>query len=99
MPVLEAERFGTTASRHLMLDPAYCIACGLCEQVCAWESIYPMAEEGGVAVLLVEDHTCTRCSACVEVCPTDCLYFARLDDEPGTTRTLGVVERVKGEQA
>jgi formate hydrogenlyase subunit 6/NADH:ubiquinone oxidoreductase subunit I len=36
---------------------------------------------------------------CVEVCPTDSLYFARLTEETGATRTLGVVPIGQGAAA
>ena len=90
--------FGTSAARRLMLDPEHCINCGDCEKACPWEAVYSIAGEGSasteewdVSVFIVEDHNCTRCGLCVQGCPTSCLYFARLGDEAGTTRTMGVV--------
>ena len=46
--------------------------------------------EGEVAVFVVEDHNCTRCGLCVAFCPNECLYFARLPEDGGATRTMGV---------
>ena len=90
--------FGTSAVRHLMLDPEHCGTCGECEKVCPWEAVYSTsgdgaapAEDWDVSVFIIEDHNCTRCGLCAMVCPTSCLYFAPLEDEAGTTRTMGVV--------
>jgi len=90
--------FGTSAAWRLVLDTEHCINCGECENACPWEAVYSIpgdpaasAEDRGVAVFMVEDHNCTRCGVCVQDCPTACLYFARLGDEAGTTRTMGVV--------
>jgi formate hydrogenlyase subunit 6/NADH:ubiquinone oxidoreductase subunit I len=94
-------RFGAGAPRHLMLDPGHCIACGDCENACPWECLYALQEpekdrDGAVEFFMFEDANCSRCGVCVEVCPTDCLYFARLSEETGATRTLGVVPLGKG---
>jgi formate hydrogenlyase subunit 6/NADH:ubiquinone oxidoreductase subunit I len=96
-------RFGADAPRHLMLDPGYCILCGECEAACPWECLYalpePEKQDGAVAFFMFEDANCPRCGMCVEVCPTDSLYFARLTEETGATRTLGVVPIGQGAAA
>jgi Na+-translocating ferredoxin:NAD+ oxidoreductase RNF subunit RnfB len=43
------------------------------------------------AIFVVDDNACTRCSVCVERCPTDTLYYARLPEDAGGTRTMGSV--------
>src|SRR5436853_618030 len=43
------------------------------------------------AVFVVDDNACTRCSVCVDRCPTDVLYYARLPEDTGGTRTMAAV--------
>ncbi len=97
---------GVRSPKHLMLDPDNCILCRACEDVCPWNCIYMLsteivegAEDRAVeaevgeayAIFVVDDNACTRCSVCVERCPTDTLYYARLPEAAGGSRTLGVV--------
>jgi len=50
------------------------------------------AEVGNAyAVFVVDDNACTRCSVCVDRCPTDTLYYARLPEASGGSRTMGAV--------
>ena len=97
---------GVKSPKHLMLDPEPCILCRACEDVCPWNAIWMLdpnivsgaqdssvtAEVGGAyAIFVVDDHACTRCSVCVERCPSDCLYYARLPEEPSGQRTMAAV--------
>jgi NAD-dependent dihydropyrimidine dehydrogenase PreA subunit len=97
---------GVRSPKHLMLDPDNCILCRACEDVCPWNCIFMLspgivrdaqedsveAEVGGSeAIFVVDDNACTRCSVCVERCPTDTLYYARLPEGSGGTRTMGSV--------
>ena len=97
---------GVKSPKHLMLDPDNCILCRACEDVCPWNCIFMLdpgivqstedeAVEAEVrdafAIFVVDDNACTRCSVCVERCPSDCLYYARLPEGDGGTRTLAAV--------
>jgi NAD-dependent dihydropyrimidine dehydrogenase PreA subunit len=97
---------GVKSPKHLMLDPDNCILCRACEDVCPWNCIFMLspeivedAERDSVeaevgqasAIFVVDDNACTRCSVCVERCPTDTLYYARLPEDSGGTRTMGTV--------
>jgi NAD-dependent dihydropyrimidine dehydrogenase PreA subunit len=97
---------GVKSPKHLMLDPDNCILCRACEDVCPWNCIFMLspdivegaaedsvgAEVGtSTAIFVVDDNACTRCSVCVERCPTDTLYYARLPEGSGGSRTMGAV--------
>jgi NAD-dependent dihydropyrimidine dehydrogenase PreA subunit len=97
---------GVKSPKHLMLDPDNCILCRACEDVCPWNCIFMLspeivedaaedaveAEVGAAnAIFVVDDNACTRCSVCVERCPTDTLYYARLPEGSGGTRTMAAV--------
>ena len=99
-------REGVKSPKHLMLDPEPCILCRACEDVCPWNCIFMLdpgiverAEDPALeaevresfAIFVVDDNACTRCSVCVERCPSDCLYYARLPEDTGGTRTLAAV--------
>jgi NAD-dependent dihydropyrimidine dehydrogenase PreA subunit len=89
-----------------MLDPERCIVCRACEDVCPWNCIYMLSPgivesaddrsveeevEESFAIFVVDDNACTRCSVCVDRCPTDVLYYARLPEDSGGTRTMAAV--------
>jgi NAD-dependent dihydropyrimidine dehydrogenase PreA subunit len=97
---------GVRSPKHLMLDPDNCILCRACEDVCPWNCIFMLspgivedAAEDSVeaevstatAIFVVDDNACTRCSVCVERCPTDTLYYARLPEGSGGSRTMAAV--------
>ncbi|MGZ4146257.1 MAG: NADH-quinone oxidoreductase subunit I [Actinomycetota bacterium] len=97
---------GVKSPKHLMLDPDNCILCRACEDVCPWNCIYMLSPDivegaaddsveaevaNATAIFVVDDNACTRCSVCVERCPTDTLYYARLPEASGGTRTMGAV--------
>jgi formate hydrogenlyase subunit 6/NADH:ubiquinone oxidoreductase subunit I len=97
---------GVRSPKHLMLDPDPCILCRACEDVCPWNCIYMLspgivedAADDSVgaevasanAIFVLDDNACTRCSVCVERCPTDTLYYARLPEASGGTRTMAAV--------
>jgi formate hydrogenlyase subunit 6/NADH:ubiquinone oxidoreductase subunit I len=103
---------GVKSPKHLMLDPDNCILCRACEDVCPWNCILMMstgivegAEDEGVsaeiggayAVFVVDDNACTRCSVCVDRCPTDTLYYARLPEASGGSRTMAAVPESRRE--
>lgn len=64
---------------NVMLDPALCILCGLCVDVCPPNCItIARADDAGVgtaaqSVLLLDEDTCIRCGLCVNRCPPGAL--------------------------
>ena len=89
-----------------MLDPERCILCRACEDVCPWNCISMLSPgivdetddasvgdevQESYAIFVVDDNACTRCSVCVDRCPTDVLYYARLPEDAGGTRTMAAV--------
>lgn len=67
---------------NVMLDPALCILCGLCVDVCPTDCIsivradrVELGTAGQSALLLDEDH-CIRCGLCVNRCPPGALSMA-----------------------
>jgi NAD-dependent dihydropyrimidine dehydrogenase PreA subunit len=103
---------GVKSPKHLMLDPEPCILCRACEDVCPWNAIWMLdpgivegtADDavdsevhGAYAIFVVDDTACTRCSVCVERCPSDCLYYARLPEDPAGQRTMAAVPASQAE--
>jgi len=97
---------GVKSPKHLMLDPDNCILCRACEDVCPWNCIWMMSNEiveaadevsvaaemhASTVLFVVDDNACTRCSVCVDRCPTVVLYYARLPEDSGGTRTMAAV--------
>lgn len=64
---------------NILLDPAACVLCGLCSDVCPIDLIALVPSEeidpevvGGTALTL-DERACIRCGLCIERCPTDAL--------------------------
>lgn len=55
------------------VDAGRCIACGNCEQVCAYGAV----RVNDTAV--IEAENCTGCGLCVSICPTDALFQSYYD--------------------
>lgn len=51
-----------------------CIACGLCEQSCAYDAVHVMAKDNR-RVAVVDTLKCYGCGVCTTVCPTRAIYF------------------------
>jgi formate hydrogenlyase subunit 6/NADH:ubiquinone oxidoreductase subunit I len=102
---------GVRSPKHLMLDPDNCILCRACEDVCPWNCIFMMSTTSpgrggrgrvrrwGALGFVVDDNACTRCSVCVDRCPTDTLYYARLPEDAGGSRTMANVPLSQREEA
>lgn len=45
-----------------------CILCGLCQDVCAYDSVIDERRR-----YYIDPATCTGCAACLSVCPTECI--------------------------
>ncbi len=66
-------------SVHTLLDPAACILCGGCVEICPWAclKLVPLAEvsldgvaEGDATVMIKDETACIRCGLCAARCPT-----------------------------
>jgi len=58
-----------TPCRAVLIDPAVCIGCNTCVEVCRSDVMVPSALEGGPPVVLYPDE-CWFCGCCVGHCPT-----------------------------
>ena len=72
-------------------DCIYTLSAGTSEDAAGQPAEAEVDTGDGYAVFMVEDHVCTRCSACIDRCPTDTLYYARLSEDSGGTRTMAAV--------
>jgi formate dehydrogenase (NADP+) beta subunit len=74
---------------NVMLDPALCILCGLCVDVCPPNCITIVrADHAGVgtesqSVLLLDEDLCIRCGLCVNRCPPAALSMVHAREVAG----------------
>jgi formate dehydrogenase (NADP+) beta subunit len=74
---------------NVMLDPALCILCGLCVDVCPPDCITIVrADQAGVgtesqSVLLLDEDLCIRCGLCVNRCPPAALSMVHAREVTG----------------
>jgi NADPH-dependent glutamate synthase beta subunit-like oxidoreductase/coenzyme F420-reducing hydrogenase delta subunit/Pyruvate/2-oxoacid:ferredoxin oxidoreductase delta subunit len=64
------------------VDPEACIACGLCDEACAYRAIRVRFAKGGEPVAVVDPIGCRGCGACASVCPTGAISQGYMDDGP-----------------
>jgi electron transfer flavoprotein alpha subunit/NAD-dependent dihydropyrimidine dehydrogenase PreA subunit len=80
---------------HLIIDPARCVGCGICVDICPFGAL--VLEEG---IAVVSD-ACTLCGACIDSCPEEALSIPEASSEPSThERHVGVwafVEQLDGQ--
>ena len=58
------------------IEPADCLGCGECAEVCRFDAIRPTAGTGdGALTYEVDPFACEGCAACVGVCPTGAVRF------------------------
>jgi len=74
---------------NVMLDPALCILCGLCVDVCPPDCItIARADHAGLgdesqSVLLLDEDLCIRCGLCVNRCPPGALSMVHAREVAG----------------
>ncbi len=83
---------------YLVFDPAQCIACRRCVQVCdeipgrgVWQVTGPRERpriECDGATGALRDSTCVACGACVDVCPTAAITDRDRRDAPAPERSV-----------
>ncbi len=59
----------TTPSAPVTFDPAVCIGCNICTEVCPVDVYIPNSQKGKPPIILHPDE-CWYCGTCVNDCPT-----------------------------
>gem|GEM_PF-1078238 len=80
------------------VEPAYCIGCGRCEDICGYSAVRVESYPGGRFVARVHELACKGCGNCVAVCPTGAMNQRNFERqrlfevlskiEPSRTRVL-----------
>ena len=74
------------------IDKNLCIACGRCEEACAYRAIRIKLKIGGIAYSSVEHDICRSCGRCVFVCPTGAVSLNLYSD---STLKESIVNSIK----
>lgn len=74
--ILETHPFSGSAIAEL--DPALCINCGKCFEVCRYDAVLPANETQPTYAII--DLLCDGCAACVYVCPETAIQMAPQQD-------------------
>jgi len=62
------------------VDESLCIACGLCEEACAYKAIRMRFSKDSSTAAVVDAAGCRGCGACASVCPTGAISQGFMDD-------------------
>lgn len=57
-----------------IVDEKKCIGCGFCEEVCNYDAVH-VVEEQGKRVAMIDVTKCYGCGLCTTVCPTRAIHF------------------------
>lgn len=63
------------SGREAEIDPALCIGCGVCDEVCRFEAVSKTPPTQGNAVYRIEPLACEGCGVCVRFCPVQAISF------------------------
>ena len=74
--VLEKHEF--TAGMTAIIDPQTCTGCGVCEEKCRFEAIFPPEEAANTAAYRIDPIACEGCGVCAYVCPEEAI---RMEEE------------------
>ncbi len=69
------------------IDQIDCIACGLCEQACAFDAVIETRNK-----FYIDNDYCTKCKACYAVCPTNAV---KIDKDPRAGIEKKLEEKLK----
>ncbi|HSQ17735.1 MAG TPA: ATP-binding protein [Anaerolineales bacterium] len=62
-----------TGGSVAVIDPDLCQGCGICQQVCRFDAVFPPGFEG--IVYTIDDIACDGCAACVYQCPENAIHM------------------------
>jgi len=62
-----------TGGSVAVIDPQRCLGCGICQQVCRFDAVFPHGIEE--IVYTVDPIACDGCAACVYQCPEDAIHM------------------------
>jgi len=62
-----------TGGSVAVIDPQRCLGCGICQQVCRFDAVFPPGIEE--IVYTVDPIACDGCAACVYQCPEDAIHM------------------------
>jgi Fe-S oxidoreductase len=78
------------------VDADLCIACGLCEDACAYRAVRMQFTRDSGAVAVVDPAGCRGCGACAAVCPTGAISQGFMDDGRLFARVREAASECKG---
>jgi NAD-dependent dihydropyrimidine dehydrogenase PreA subunit/coenzyme F420-reducing hydrogenase delta subunit len=73
-----------------VIDADLCLACGRCEEVCAYRAVSVKLLKGGKKTAEVSHDKCASCSACVSVCPSGAITQGFMSDDEILNRLKGI---------
>jgi MinD superfamily P-loop ATPase len=62
-----------TGGSVAVIDPQRCQGCGICQQVCRFDAVFPPGIEG--IAYTIDPIACDGCAACVYQCPEDAIHM------------------------
>lgn len=87
--VLVPEIIQTTdfiSGREAIIRNDVCTSCGLCEELCRFDSVTHKTDEVGRVIYTIEPTACEGCGVCVRFCPQKRLIFPIVFAESGWFR-------------
>lgn len=63
-----------------LIDPGLCIACGRCDEACAYRAIRVDLKIGQTPRAVVDSEVCRSCGACAAACPTGAIEMGFMDE-------------------
>ncbi len=69
------------ASLTATIDPAKCVGCGRCEEVCGYRAIGSDLRRGESPRMNIDHDACASCSACVPTCPAGAISQGYMSDQ------------------
>ncbi len=78
------------------VDPKLCIACGRCEEACAYRAVRVGLKAGGKAYAYIDHDICRSCGRCVLPCPSGAIKLSIYDDETIQKQLVRSIKDNKG---